>query len=69
MITQYDMSTGQPIEFPEQRRNREAAITLDARILPAAALQAREMEPAQRGLPADLLTVDAGSFVNTQSRR
>ena len=69
MITQYDMGTGQPIEFPGQRRNREAPITLDARITPAVALQAREEEPAQRGLPADLLTADAGSFVSTQSRR
>ncbi len=69
MITQYDMATGQPIELPEQSRGREASTTPDAHIPPTFVLQVREAELEQPGLPADLLTVDAGSFVRAQSRR
>ncbi len=69
MITQYDMATGQPIELPEQHRDCEAPGTPDACIPPTVVLQAREAGPAQPGLPADLLTVDANSFVSAQSRR
>jgi len=69
MITQYDMATGQPIELPGQGESREAPSTLGARITPAVVLQPREAQPAQPGLPPDLLTVDADSFVNTHSRR
>jgi hypothetical protein len=69
MITQYDMATGQPIEVPGQREAHEAPSTPDALFAPAVVLQARQAAPVQRGLPADLLTVDAGSFVSAQSRR
>jgi len=69
MITQYDMATGQPIQLPGQDESRDAPPTPDARITPAVVLQPREAQPVQPGLPPDLLAVDAGSFVNTQSRR